>query len=386
MRRLWGVVILLTLVRTFLSHMGFSPADWLSPILYVAAFILVFYCVRRFMRLLYPPATRGGSEVLIGAMEGGIGRLVSRGTLRSFAIGAIRATSGNTSSSDCLAFGPPQALDANSVLEGASITKGITGLLLADLVQSGIVALEDSISKYLPVSGLDNVTLEHLATHRSGQPKLPGSMVLAGLVGSAQPYRYWTRERLLRATRPSSPTEQPHYSNLGFALLGQALAAACGTEYEELAQNRILDPLGMDASGFNSPTSLLGHDLLGLPTPSWKMAAFTPAGGLKTSISDLNKLITSMLAAPAGPLGDAWALATSPRVAFSPTQQIGLGWLINGAGTVWHNGGTFGSYAWVGANRDLGTGLALLAPSSSLWSRRYDVAVLTTMRLWAGTQ
>lgn len=384
MRRVWGALIVLGLAQAFLNHVGFSPAYSLGPIVDVVALLLVIYCIRRLLLRVYPPSIRGGSELLNSAVAGGIGPVVSKGSLRSVAVGAVRSTYAENTSADILAMGPPESLGADSVLEAASITKGITGLLLAELVKSGTVALDDPVSKYLPLPDLANVTLEHLATHRSGQPKIPRSMALAGLVGSAQPYENWTTERLLRSVRPSVPTEQPHYSNLGFALLGQALAAACDTQYEELARDRILNPIGMQASGFNSPTSLSGRDLFGLPTPSWSMAAFTPAGGLKTSISDLTKLVASMLAAPAGPLGGAWALATSSRAVFSAAQRIGLGWLINSVGTIWHNGGTYGSYAWVGANPQSGTGLALLAPSSCIGSRRYDVASLATMGIWTG--
>jgi CubicO group peptidase (beta-lactamase class C family) len=392
-RRIWVVVIVLALLVTLLSRQNYAPPAYLETILYFFALYFVVVLLgplaRRVARRIHPPSMRGGSALLVSAVGSGIGSMVSRGFVGSVAVGAIRRSVGEVST-DALAMGPPEELGPRSVLEAGSITKGVTGLLLADLVISGAVALKDPVSKYLPLPDLENVTLEHLATHRSGQPRMPRSW--KNLLGET--YKHWDLERLLGSIRPSMPTEQPHYSNLGFALLGQALAAACGVEYEELAQDRILRRLGMEASDFASPVSVSGRDWMGIPAPSWRAAEFAPAGGLKTTVSDLTRLVASLLEAPEGPLGEAWNLATQPRAQMSRPdqnaayhgQKIGLGWLINPYGTVWHNGGTYGFHSWVGANPRLSTGLAVLAPFNCQFvSGRFYSASLATMTTWADT-
>jgi CubicO group peptidase (beta-lactamase class C family) len=392
-RRIWVVVIVLALLDTLLSRQSYAPPAYLETILYFFALycvvVLVGPLARRVARRIHPPSERGGSALLVSAVGSGIGSLVSRGFVRSVAVGAIRKSLGEVST-DALAMGPPEELGPRSVLEAGSITKGVTALLLADLVISGSVALDDPVSKYLPLPDLENVTLEHLATHRSGQPRMPRSW--KNLLGGS--YKDWNIERLLGSIRPSMPTEQPRYSNLGFALLGQALAAACGVEYEGLVRDRILRRLGMEASDFDSPTSVSGRDWMGMPAPSWQAPAFAPAGGLKTTVFDLTRLVASLLDAPAGPLGEAWILATQPRAQFSRPdqnaafhgQKIGLGWLVNPYGTVWHNGGTYGFHSWVGANPRLSTGLAVLAPSNCQFvSGRFYSASLATMATWTDT-
>lgn len=392
-RRIWGVVIALALLVTLLSRQSYAPPVYVETILYVLALYFVVVLIgplaRRVARRVHPPSMQGGSALLVSAVSSGIGSLVSRGFVRSIAVGAIRRSDGEVST-DALAMGPPEELGSHSVLEAGSITKGVTALLLADLVIAGVVSLEDPVSKYLPLPELEHVTLEHLATHRSGQPRMPRSW--NNLLGVS--YNDWDEDRLLASIRPSMPTERPRYSNLGFALLGQALAAACGVEYEELAQDRILRPLGMEASNFKSPVSVAGRDWMGMPAPPWGAPAFAPAGGLKTTVSDLTRLVTSLLGAPEGSLGEACILATQPRVQMSRPDQnpafhgqnIGLGWLINPYGTVWHNGGTFGFHSWVGANPRLGTGLAVLAPSNCQFvSARFYSASLATMTTWTGT-
>jgi serine-type D-Ala-D-Ala carboxypeptidase/endopeptidase len=392
-RRIWLVVIALALLDTLLSRQSYAPPAYLGTILYVLAlyFVVVLLgpLVRRVTRRIHHPSMDGGSALLVSAVSSGIGSMVSRGFVRSVAVGAIRQNAGEVST-DALVMGPPEELGPRSVLEAGSITKGITALLLADLVISGTVALEDPVSKYLPLPDLENVTLEHLATHRSGQPRVPRSW--KNLLGET--YKNWDLERLLGSIRPTTPTEQPHYSNLGFALLGQALASACGVEYEELAQERILRRLGMEASDFASPVSVSGRDWMGMPAPPRRAPAFASAGGLKTTVFDLTRLVASLLDAPAGPLGEAWILASQPRAQMSRPdqnpafhgQKIGLGWLINPYGTVWHNGGTYGFHSWVGANPKLGTGLAVLAPSNCQFvSGRFYSASLATMTTWTDT-
>jgi D-alanyl-D-alanine-carboxypeptidase/D-alanyl-D-alanine-endopeptidase len=62
-----------------------------------------------------------------------------------------------------------------------SITKVFTTILLADMVDRGLVNLDDPIEKYLPSTvkvpkfNGKNITLENLATHTSGLPEWPGS-------------------------------------------------------------------------------------------------------------------------------------------------------------------------------------------------------------------
>src|SRR5690606_11930309 len=83
------------------------------------------------------------------------------------------------------------APDGETIYEIGSASKAFTGVLLADLVERGRVKLDDPMQKYLPKSAKDqltnptNITLEHLATHTSGLPRLPDNMQPADI---ANPY------------------------------------------------------------------------------------------------------------------------------------------------------------------------------------------------------
>lgn len=187
-------------------------------------------------------------------------------------------------------------LGPGSVFEIGSITKTFTATLLADMVLRGVVSLDDPVSTYLPAevrvpsrNGRE-ITLLHLATHRSGLPSEPDDMGAAGADGARpytpeQAYAFLSRHQLRR-----DPGAAYEYSNFGFALLGHALARAAGVGYPELVRSRILEPLGMDDTGFGDDAGdqlVRGH-ANGEPAPyrtDWSI--FASAGALRSTAPDL---------------------------------------------------------------------------------------------------
>src|SRR5207253_4837382 len=74
--------------------------------------------------------------------------------------------------------------DGSTVFEIGSVIKTFTATLLAQMVQAGEVQLDQPVKELLPagvrMQEKDGVaiTLLHLATHRSGLPRLPGNFVV----------------------------------------------------------------------------------------------------------------------------------------------------------------------------------------------------------------
>jgi CubicO group peptidase (beta-lactamase class C family) len=70
-------------------------------------------------------------------------------------------------------------VNERTIFEIGSVSKVFTAILLADLVERGVVTLDTPIEKYLPPEvrvperNAKKITLEHLATHRSGLPRMP---------------------------------------------------------------------------------------------------------------------------------------------------------------------------------------------------------------------
>ena len=72
--------------------------------------------------------------------------------------------------------------DGKTIYEIGSASKVFTGVLLADAVNAGLVKLDEPLQSYVPktlkvpVKEGQPITMEHLATHTSGLPRLPDNM------------------------------------------------------------------------------------------------------------------------------------------------------------------------------------------------------------------
>jgi CubicO group peptidase (beta-lactamase class C family) len=138
-----------------------------------------------------------------------------------------------------------------------SITKQFTAIMLLQLVQAGKVHLSDPVEKYFPeintVKGRSAsappVTLFQLATHTGGLAREPDDLP-AYLVG---PVSDWEKV-LLKALEHTNYSYEPGthflYSNIGYAVLGEALARAAKQSYIEYVTNNVLLPLGMTQTVF----------------------------------------------------------------------------------------------------------------------------------------
>ena len=144
-----------------------------------------------------------------------------------------------------------RGVEPDAVFEIGSITKTFTATVLASMLLDGLVALDDPVARHLPVAppvvGRE-ITLEDLATHRSGLPRLPSGLLLQGYTsGRKDPYALLDDARMRQAIAETKPKRAPGgkvaYSNYGYGLLGYALAQP-GPATPTSAQ-RITSPLGL---------------------------------------------------------------------------------------------------------------------------------------------
>ncbi|MEU4570670.1 serine hydrolase domain-containing protein [Micromonospora sp. NPDC023956] len=266
-------------------------------------------------------------------------------------------------------------VEADTTFEIGSVTKTLTGMLLADQVAAGTVRPDDRLRDALPVSGpAGDVTLAELASHRSGLPRLPVTSVGGAAriwwanVTAGDPYAGQDVDWLTRTagrTEPGDGRGRVEYSNLGAALLGQALAAKAGTSYPELLERELLTPLGMDRTSVHVDGAAppAGHAdggrATGRPADPWTGSGWVPAGvGTWSTSGDLGKLVAAVLAGSA-PGAD----AATARFERDDRSRIGYGWFTTRHGdreVVWHNGGTGGFRAYVGVDRAAGRGVVVL--------------------------
>jgi len=271
--------------------------------------------------------------------------------------------------------GDGEAPDADTIFEAGSITKGLTGLLLARMAADGDVDPVQPIGPMLP-PGMDTspeleaITLQMLATHRSGLPRLASGPEMQARMTSDDPYADSTPGEIFADAARVAPETiiagrgNYAYSNLGMALLGQLLARSANRPYETLLAERVFAPLGLAppvlAPGDTEGRRAVGHQA-GKPVTPWRLDAYAPTGGWQASVRDLLALAQAMLAGE-----PAWvAEALRPRAeAGAPGREIGFAWhhaTINDRAVVWHNGGTAGSSSFLAIVPEEQLALAVLA-------------------------
>jgi serine-type D-Ala-D-Ala carboxypeptidase/endopeptidase len=249
-------------------------------------------------------------------------------------------------------------LDGDTVFEIASITKVLTALILAAMVERGEVAMSDPVAKYLPPSVKvpayegELITLLDLATYTSGLPIRPDNFTgpnytvdefYAFLSGYTLKYR---------------PGTHYEYANVGFGLLGHALARRAGKSYEALLTERVCDPLGLSSTRI-IPTADMrsrlapGHDRRLVPTPlSDNIPPLAGAYAAKSTANDLTVLLEACLGRRQTPLEPAVRrLLETRRPTGLPGHATGLGWFISSNDDdeiAWKSGVNEGFNAFIG--------------------------------------
>jgi len=286
------------------------------------------------------PAT--GAGITIGIVEHGVKRIFAYGTAKP-----------------------------DSIFEIGSITKTLTGLVLAQMVEEGKVKIEEPVRELLPAGTVakpvgNEITLLDLATQHSGLPPMPDNFNPADKENPYADYRAADLHAFIAKHGVAKPAGASFgYSNLGLGLLGQALAERSGTTYPELLQNEITGPLGMkDTVVSLSPEQrsrfIEGHDGMHHHARAWDLDALAGAGGIRSTAGDMLTYLEANLhpenispkSATGTPgtktLSAALVQSHELRADVGPGMRIALAWLyITDTGSYWHNGATGGysSYA-----------------------------------------
>lgn len=285
----------------------------------------------------------------------------------------------------------------NAVFQIQSIAKIFTATLVMQLVDEGLLGLDDPVQAHLPEfrtadpAASEGITVRHLLTHTGGfegdlwQPTTAGDDALDRFV----------RDLVSQATQYSPPGKRFSYCNAGFGTLGRLVEVRRGTTYEDALRRHLAEPLGIHELAFSADQALafrtaIGHvrpkpDAPLRPTRHWAlMPPSNPAAGNQLAMSArglgrLGQLFVSGGRTTAG----AQALSAASVAAMlqpqlrhrdnapSPTDQ-GLGWWLTRPGVAEHGGGAPGTVSMltivpdqqltvvVLTNADEGAGLARL--------------------------
>jgi D-alanyl-D-alanine-carboxypeptidase/D-alanyl-D-alanine-endopeptidase len=243
--------------------------------------------------------------------------------------------------------------------EIGSITKTMTGIVLASLVRDGVVALDDEIGRWLDAGPNSDIPLGQLATHTSGLPRLPPGHS----AGVADPYDFLTAEAAeleLRRIEPGPRGVEWDYSNFGFQVLSLALERAASTPFGSLLERRIFRPLGMTCSGIaghGEGSRVQGHAQAS-PVQPWTHHLWG-AGGIEASAEDMARYLSACLRPSESAVGPAIRMAERPHHQIDPLRSAGLGWVLGPPGYLGHDGATSGFRAMLGIRLPAGLGAAV---------------------------
>jgi CubicO group peptidase (beta-lactamase class C family) len=256
-----------------------------------------------------------------------------------------------------------------------SITKTFTAVLVARLRDEGRLDFADQLERHLPGTPLGERTIAQLLSHTAG-------------VQAERDGPWWERTpgadwAALAATfGPETARHRGgrhyHYSNLGYAILGELVARLRGRSWWEALRAEVLAPLGMRRTTYlPEAPHLSGYAVhpwadVVLAEPAHDSGAMAPAGQLWSTVADLARWAafacgdTGEVLAP-----DTLAEMLEPQGAepgAEPESGYGLGWRVARGPDrtlVGHSGSMPGFLAGFHVDRDAGVGGVVLANTTS---------------------
>lgn len=250
----------------------------------------------------------------------------------------------------------------------ASITKTMTGTLIAQAVLDGKINLEDDIRKFLkkdyPNLAYEGkpIQIKHLLTHTSGLPSnLPGITQLYNNKNDSTFFKVaeilstYDKKQFLEVLGTMQLDTEPgtayRYCNVATELLGHILETAYGKSYESLLQEYIFEPAQMP----HSKVSLTkkerknltnGYNENGVLMPKYPNYLWGSTGGVTSTTLDMVNYMKFQLDETNPMVQKAHKLLHAKRA----TYGTGFLWAVHTKeeGVYYqHNGTTSGFQSWV---------------------------------------
>lgn len=254
-----------------------------------------------------------------------------------------------------------ERVTVNTKMPIASVTKLFTGIAISQLVNRGLIAVSDPVSRFIPEYPADisgQVTVRHLLLHLSGielddcRPyleSLPSARNLDELIKLHATYIDSLNEGRRNNFKPLNRFD---YSNEEYHLLGAIIERVSKTSFEDYILNNICIPLGLKNTNFGADTGVFGfshYDELETYQPGrWFTYPHrtpelkSPSGGLFSTTGDLYQLYQSLSSKKL--FSKDWRDVLSADTTTSGSKQF-YGYGIEGSEigsylTYGHNGGT----------------------------------------------
>ncbi len=174
----------------------------------------------------------------------------------------------------------------DTVFEAASLSKPVVAYGVLRLVDNGLIAIDDPVSKYIDNPELRDdsrwktLTIKMLLDHTSGLPNelRPGE----------------------RASFSFAPGTRFSYCGIGFSFLQQIVERVTGLAFETYMQAAVFEPLHMTSSSFAwredyEARKANGHDTIGRPTAIRKPMIPRAPSSLHTTAEDYARFLAAVM-------------------------------------------------------------------------------------------
>ncbi len=217
-------------------------------------------------------------------------------------------------------------MDANDPAPVASLSKAITGICVAKLVEAGKLTYQASLNEIMPELDSD-VSVASLLKQTSGYTRDVTQKPLE-YIGRDQEYLEWVSEQEINVERDADMIGRFHYNNANYAMLGAIIRKVTGSSYEAACNELVFQPIGITDVELNKSWRIMS---------SW--------GGWRLSVVDYVKFLNVYFKKNK-------VMGTSPEAL--PHHDVengiryGLGYLFrqgrNGSFNFWHQGAW--DYEW----------------------------------------
>ena len=179
-----------------------------------------------------------------------------------------------------------EQVNGNTLFEAASMTKPVFAYAVLKLAQKGVLNIDTPLYNYYPYKDLahDNryklITARMVLNHSSGLPN-------------------WRHEKFRELTIDAEPGSRFEYSGEAFGYLGLAIEHLTGKNLQEVLQEEVFTPLGMEHSFLIWNDTLAVHKATGYekgePAKAFKPMRAHPAGTLHTEALDYARFVIALM-------------------------------------------------------------------------------------------
>jgi CubicO group peptidase (beta-lactamase class C family) len=286
--------------------------------------------------------------------------------------------------------GGDQEVTSETMMMIGSTNKSMTTMLMATLVDDGLMEWDTPVVDILPTFALadpeitQEITVRHLVCACTGVPRrdfewLFNTFSPQDVIDSLATYEVFT-----------DFGEAFQYSNQMVATGGYVATLASGghynnlyNDYVTLMQDRVFDPIGMESTTFSFEDVIAGENyaiphgfnLIGEYEPislniERLLSPMAPAGAVWSNVDDMARYLITELNEGESPDGERvvsaenLAVTWEAQVAVSADIDYGLGWMIEdyyGVQIIQHGGNTLGFSSDLAFVPELGIGISVLS-------------------------